>query len=189
MTKRKTLGAWRCVLAAAALLPVAVLGQQPQAADPAAQEVDQNIQKLKEQALDINQQALRVEEDFLYPASNRVSVYVGVLIPGMLISDISVSIDGGEPIRYPYTAKESQTLQDGGLHLLKRLSASPGSHRIHAEFIAKYSGTKSSDPPFTGSYDGSFDKADLPVDLELALVRVGYLTKPELKLRNWRPAS
>lgn len=189
MTKRKTLGVWRCVLAAMSLLSVAVLADPP-AAGPTAQDVDQNIQKLKQQALDIDQQALAVQSQFLYPERTRVNLYVSVLIPGMLIKDITVSVDGGQPLHHSYTEKESQVLQEGGMFLLTQLRAEPGSgHRVHAEFTAQYADAKLGDPPFTGSYDGSFDKTELPADIELALLRMGYLSPPELKLKDWRPAQ
>jgi hypothetical protein len=191
MTKRKSLGVWRCVFAAAALLPVAILADSPQpAVDPAAQQaVDQNLQQLKQQALDIDQQALAAEEDFLYPVRTRVNIYVGVLIPGMLIKDMTITIDGGAPLHYEYNAKESQVLQDGGLQRVLRINAEPGSHQVHAEFTAQYSDAKAGDAPFTGSLNASFDKSERTADIELALLRTGFLTPPELRLKDWRPAS
>ena len=189
MTKRNPLGFWRCVLAAASLLPAAILAD-PAAAGPTAQDIDQNIQKLKQQALDIDQQALAAQNEFLHPAQTRVNLYVSVLIPGMLIKDITVSVDGGTPVHHAYTEKEAQVLQDGGLQLLTQVRAEPGSsHRVHAEFTAQYADAKLGDAPFTGNYDGSFDKSDQPADIELALLRMSYLSPPELKLKDWRPAS
>jgi hypothetical protein len=192
MTKRKTLGVWRYVFAATALLPVAILADSPQpaAADPAAQQaVDQNIQQIKQQALDVEQQALAAEEDFLYPVRTRVNIYVGVLIPGMLIKDMTISVDGGAPVHYAYNEKESQVLQDGGLQRVLRINAEPGSHQIRAQFVAQYSDAKAGDPPFTGSLSASFDKTERTADIELALLREGFLTPPELRLKDWRPAS
>lgn len=189
MTKRNPLGVWRCVLAAASLLPAAILADPP-AAGPTAQDVDQSIQKLKQQALDVDQQALAAQIEFLHPARTRINLYVSVLIPGMLIRDITVSVDGGAPVHHTYSDKEAQVLQDGGLQLLTQEHAEPGSsHRVHAEFTAQYADAKLGEAPFTGSYDGSFDKTEQPADIELALLRTSYLSPPELKLKDWRPAS
>ena len=187
MTKRKPLRA--CGLLAAALLPIAALAAPPQAADPAALAVDQNIQKLKEQSLDVIQQAQAVEQNFLYPDFNRVSVYVGVAIAGMYIKDITVTVDGGNPVHHEYTTSESYALQERGLHLVERLNAPAGRHHLQAQFTAQYSDARPSDPPFTGSYDGYFDKTQQPAELELQLRRSGYLTPPELKFRDWRAAQ
>lgn len=189
MTKRKTLGVRLCVLAAASLLPVVILADPP-AAGPAQQDVDQGIQKLKQQALDIDQQAWAVENEFLYPARTRVNLYVSVLIAGMLIKDITVSVDGGTPEHRVYSEKEAQVLQDGGLFLLKHVYAEPGTtHQVRAQFTAQYTDAKIGDPPFSGSYEGSFTKTEQPADIELALLRMGYLSRPELKLKDWRPAQ
>ena len=187
MIKRKSLRA--CGILAAALLPIAALAATPQAADPASVDVDQSIQKLKEQSLDVIQQAQTLEQNFLYPEYNRVSVYVGVRIPGILIKDISASIDDSAPTSYQYRESESIALQDRGLHLLMRINAQAGRHHIHAQYTAQYSDARPTDPPFTGSYDGYFDKTAQPADLELELQREGYLTRPELKFHDWRAAQ
>lgn len=191
MTIPKPLRAWRGVLAAA-FLPVAALAAQPQAVDPAALDVDQGIQKLKEQSLDIIQQAQSVEQSFLYPDYNRLSVYIGVKISGMVLNDISVSVDGGAPIVYQYPREEAVQLQlqNTRLHRLVVMNAPPGRHRIHAQFTSQYGDAKPTDPPFTGSFDGTFDKTEQqPADIELELRREGYLTRPELRLHDWRAAQ
>lgn len=191
MTNSKPLRAWRGLLGAA-LLPVAALAAPPQAADPAALDVDQNIQKLKEQSLDLVQQAQAVEQAFLYPDYNRLSVYIGVKISGMVLNDINVSIDGGTPTTYQYPREEAVQLQlqNTRLHRLVVMNAPPGRHRIHATFTAQYGDAKPTDPPFTGSFDGSFDKTEQqPADIELELRRDGYLTRPELKMHDWRAAQ
>jgi len=186
MIKSKQLRA--CGFLAAALLPVAALAAGPQAADPAAQDLDQNIQKLKAQSLDVIQQAQSLEQGYLYPDYNRASVYVGVSIPGMLIKDISASIDNGTPVSYQYREGESVTLQDRGLHLLMRINAAAGRHHIHAQYTAQYSDARPGDVPFSGSYDGDFVKTSQPADLELELRRQGYLARPEIKFHDWKAA-
>lgn len=168
---------------------MAALAATPQGAGPAALDTDQGLQKLKEQSLDVIQQAQTAEQNFLYPEANRVTLYIGVRIPGMLIKDISASIDDGAAVSYQYREGESVALQDRGLHLLTRISATPGRHRIHAQYTAQYSDARPTDPPFTGSFDGYFDKTQQPAELELVLQREGYLTRPELKFHDWRAAQ
>jgi hypothetical protein len=182
MTNRKTLRA-RYGAVAAALLPFAALAAQPPV-DPL--QLDSNLQQLEEQALDINQQAQAVEEDFLYPDSTRVSVYVSVAVPGMLIRDMTVWIDDGAPVRHVYTETEAIVLQDRGMDRVTRLVAQPGRHRIRAQYTAQYSDARPTDPVFAGAYAGTFDKTQQPADLELQLRRDGYLTRPELSFHDWR---
>lgn len=161
-------------------------GQQP--ADPAAVDLDQKLQTLKVQSLDIIQQSEALEQGFLYPTDNRVFVYVSVTIPGMLIKDISASLDNGTPSSYQYRESESVALQERGLHLLLRANAAPGRHRIHAQYTAQYSDSRPGDVPFTGTYDGYFEKTSQPAELELELRRQGYLTRPEIKFHDWKAA-
>lgn len=190
MTKRKPLRAW-CGAIAATLLPIVALAATPQAVTQAAQDSDQNIQKLKEQSLQLIQEAQGVEQDFLYPGYNRLAVYVGVRITAMILRDITVSIDDGKPVTYEYPRSESVELQMLGnsLHRLIVMNAPTGRHKIHAQFTAQYAEARPSDPPFTGSYDGYFDKTDRPADIELSLQRQGYLTRPELKFYQWSAAQ
>lgn len=193
MTQRKTLRAWHGAIAAA-LLPMAVLAVPPEpVATPSSTpiEQDQAIQKLKETSLDVIQQAQSVERDFLYPDARRLAVYVGVRIPAMILRDISVSIDGGAPVSYAYPRSEAVQLQlnPNSLAPLIVMTAPAGRHRIHAQFTAQYGEARPFDPPFVGSYDGEFTKADKPVEIELSLQRQGYLTRPELKFYQWSAAQ
>ncbi len=176
---------------AATLLPVCAIAATPQAATQAAQDSDQNIQKLKEQSLDLIQQAQAVEQDFLYPGYNRLAVYVGVRITAMILRDISVSIDDGKPVTYEYPRSESVQLQllGNSLHRLIVMTAPSGRHHIRAQFTAQYAEARPTDPPFTGSYEGYFDKTNQPADIELSLQRQGYLTRPELKFYQWSAAQ
>mgnify|MGYP000278766068 CR=1 FL=1 len=77
-----------------ALLPLAALATPPQPADPAVLEIDKSLQQLKSEVLDINQQAIRTEDAFLYPDQTRVTVYVGVSAPGLLVEEVLLTIDG-----------------------------------------------------------------------------------------------
>jgi hypothetical protein len=182
MIRPELLGAWRSLFAAT-LLSAATAEAQT---DVTATQLDQNIQKLKSQALDIGQQAQTLQDDYLYPKHSRVSVYVGVLVPGMLLTDVTVAIDDEPAVNHHYDELESVVLQNRGLQRLLLMKAEPGSHRIHATYVAHYSDAKPTDPPFTGGYDGTFDKDEQPADLELDLDRKGYLGDLQLRFRSWK---
>jgi len=190
MIKRKPLRAW-CGAIAATLLSFAALAATPQEVNQAALDQDQAIQKLKEQSLQVIQEAQGVEQDFLYPGYNRLAVYVGVRITAMILRDISISIDDGKPVTYEYPRSESVELQllGNSLHRVIVMNAPTGRHHIHAQFTAQYAEARPTDPPYTGSYDGYFDKTEQPADIELSLQRQGYLTRPELKFYQWSVAQ
>lgn len=176
---------------AASLLPLCALAATPQPIVQAAQDNDQAVQTLKLQSLDVIQQAQSVEQEFLHPEPNRLTIYVGVRITAMVLRDISVSIDDGAPTTYEYPRSESIELQliGNSLHRLRVMTAPPGRHKIHAQFTAQYAEARPTDPPYTGSYDGTFDMSSKALDLELSLQRQGYLTRPELKFYQWSAAQ
>jgi hypothetical protein len=194
MTIRKPLRAWYGAIAASLLPLLAVAATPPEpVATPSATpiEQDQSIQKLKEDSLDIIQQSLTVEQDFLRPDPNRLTVYFGVRIPAMIVRDVSVSIDGGKPTTYQFPRSEAVQLQlnPNSLAPLVTMVTPPGHRHIHAQFTAQYGEARPFDPPFTGVYDGDFEKTNKPAELELSLQRQGYLTRPELKFYQWSAAQ
>jgi hypothetical protein len=187
MSQYRRVSAWIKALAAAAALPLlAAAAPPPPGADPAELSLDQRIQKLKESALDITWREEAIEKQFLFPAGTRISVYVGDTVTGMLLKQISVSIDNSAPVHYEYSELESIVLQEQGLHKIVSINASPGTHSIHADFTAQYADAQPQDLPFSGRFDGSFDKTAQPAQLELDLVRDSYQGKPALKFREWR---
>jgi hypothetical protein len=194
MTQRKPLRAWTGAIAAS-LLPLFALAATPPepVATPSSTpiEQDQAIQKLKQESLDVIQQGLAVEQDFLRPDPNRLTVYVGVKIPAMILRDVSVSIDGGAPTTYQFPRSEAVQLQlnPTSLATLVSIVAPQGRRHIHAQFTAQYGEARTFDPPYTGVYDGYFEKTEKPAEIELSLQRQGYLTRPELKFYQWSAAQ
>ena len=83
-------------------------------------------------------------------------------------------------------------LQEQGLHRLMTVNAAPGNHRIHAEYTAQFADAQPQEQPFTGRFDGSFDKTNQPADLELDLSKAQFpgAPRPVLKFRHWEgPAT
>jgi hypothetical protein len=155
---------------------------------PSATALDQSVQQLKNQALAIERDAQDLEDDYLYPPYRRLSVYIGVQVPGLLVRDVAVSIDGADSDRHQYSELEAIALQDGGLHRMLRENVAPGAHRIRVWFTAQYADARPADPPFRGYYEGYFNKDREPAELEFDIVREGVLAKPTLRLRDWRAA-
>ena len=108
MSQNPRVPAWIKICAALALLPLcAAAAPPPQDADPAELSQDQRIQKLKEQALDITWREQAIDKQFEYPPVDRVIVYVGDGVTGMLLKEISVSIDNSAPTHYEFSELES----------------------------------------------------------------------------------
>lgn len=172
-----------------ACLPAAVQAAPPQPADPAVLEIDRTLQALKSEAFDINQQAIRVEDAFVYPEQTRATVYVGVDAPGLLLDEITITIDGDLPIRRKLELTEAVALQRRGLYRVLRLNITPGTHRIAAEFAGRYADTiANSEQRMSGRYDAVFDKTERASDLEIVISTPGLGMQPTMALRDWRPS-
>ena len=188
MTERLQVQTWRACLVAAIFLPFAAAAtplQQPPEAD--ALELDQALQKIKEQALDINAEAQRAEDEFLYPDFTRVTVYFGVQVKGLLVKNVSVSVDDGTPAYYQFSSSEAVALQKQGLYPVVRLNAPPGTHRIRAQYTAQFADAKTGEAPISGGYEAYFNKDLRPANLELYVSREGYLSQTfSLKMHEWR---
>ncbi|MBL6749246.1 MAG: hypothetical protein ISP90_01925 [Nevskia sp.] len=170
----------------AALLAPAAAWAQAAPADVSPLQLDQNIQQLKEQVLAIEQQAETLEQGYLYPTQSRVSFYIGTKTPGLVISKISLSLDGGAPVNYYYSEREGVALQDhGDLQRIFSCTLAPGGHRLHADFAAQYADARPQDRPFVGHLDTPFTKDDGPAEMELSLGQDASTAPLALKLRQW----
>lgn len=175
----------RCLLAAC--LPMAAQAVPPQPADPAVLEIDRTLQQLKAEVLDINQQAIRAEDGFLYPPQTRVTVYIGVQAPALLLDEVVITIDGNEPIRRKLEVTEAVALQRRGLYRALRLNVSPGPHRLRAEYVGRFADAAVDSPRMRGRYEAVFDKNDQATDLEVQISTPGLNETPVISLRDWRP--
>lgn len=153
----------------------------------AAIKLDRTIQGLKNETLQFNREAVTLERDTLYPVHSRVAVYLGVRVNNLLVNEINISIDNGTPQTITYDEKQSRALfQASNIDRLLYVNVTPGSHRIHADYIARYDGSKPDSKPITGSYDAFFDKTYNESELELVISRGRNNSKPALTLKEWR---
>ncbi|MGH8505294.1 MAG: hypothetical protein ACRETM_04935 [Stenotrophobium sp.] len=161
---------------------------KPAAPDANALKLDAAIQDVKGEVLSFNAEAQSVERDALYPGYSRVTVFVGMRIPSLLLQKVSVSFDGGavQDISFAENEGKALLLSQGNLVRILRANLKPGSHRLHAEFSAQYADARSSDKPITGSYDAIFEKDNSPAELELDIGRYTRVSKPEFTLHQGR---
>lgn len=171
-----------------ACLPAAVHAAPPQPADPAVLEIDRTLQVLKSEVFDINQQAIRTEDAFLYPEQTRVTIYVGMDAPGLLLDEVVVTVDGNAPVRRKVEVTEAVALQRRGLYRALRLNVTPGAHRLWAEFSGRYADTGVDGQRLRGRYEALFDKTDRASDLEILIATPGLGQQPTMALRDWRPS-
>jgi hypothetical protein len=182
----KTRSAAARLVSAALLMHCACAIADSSGTRAAAVKLDGGVQALKQEALQFNRDAASFERDIAYPAHSRVAVYLGVRLNNFMVQEIRVSIDNGAVQKIVYDDKQSRALfQGSNIDRLFYANASPGPHRLHAEYVARYD--RSGDAqPITGSYDAFFDKGSDPVELELVIAQGRSKTKPALMLKEWR---
>jgi len=185
MAFRPSNRALRCLLVAC--LPLVSGVASAAASDDEMLAIDQELQTLKAEVLEVNQGALSTEASFLYPDETRVSIYIGVLAPGLLIEDVVITVDDSAPTVRKFDVVESIALQRRGLYRALRLNASPGSHRIRVEFSGRYADAKPGTPAMRGRYEAVFEKTVLPSDLEVLINVAAYGNPATIRLRDWRP--
>lgn len=155
--------------------------------DSNALKLDQTIQGLKDQVLIFNRDATTVEQASLYPPYTRTNVFLGVRTSGLLVKDFTVTFDGSMTQKFTFDETESLAfLQHKGFRRVVRLNLEPGSHRIRANFTAQYADAKPEAAPITGSLEAVFDKNYNDTDLELMILRPGFMAEPSLTLQQVR---
>jgi len=161
----------------------------PPPPDSNALKLDQTIQGLKDEVLQFNRDATALEQDSLYPPYTRTNVFLGVRFGNLIVKQFSVSFDGGEAQKYDFEDVESLALlQNKNLRRVMSVNLAPGPHKIHASFTAQFADAKADAPPLTGNLDANFDKNYNNTDLQLMLVRTGFLAPPSLALEKTRSA-
>lgn len=184
----KGLRAFAAAILVASTLPA--LAATPPPPDPEQLKLDGAIQGLKDEVLNLNREALWVENEVLYPQHTRANIYFGVRVGGLLIKTLSISIDDGEAQTHSYTDAEARALLTSeSLHRVLRTSLEPGPHRVSVQYTAQFADADEGDAPITGQYDAIFDKRSRTAELELTLSRGTRLSQPQMRLRDRKVAA
>lgn len=159
----------------------------PTRADDITQ-LDRNIQALKEELLDFNREAAAVEVDTVLPAYDRINVYLAVKVAGLLVQDVTVSIDGGKPEIYHYDETDARALlAAGSVQRILRATAEPGPHRVRISFTGRMLGADPKEALITDRYEVAIDKPSQVADLEFIIAPHTRLRgQPKLTMKQWR---
>lgn len=179
-------------------LPVALLALVGPAmaapAGPSATELeeqslklDQAVQAFKKEALEFNTEAQGIEDDVLYPPHARLSVYLAVKVPGLLLKDVSVTVDNYPPQTFTYTDRDAKAmLSEGHLQRILRSNVGAGAHRIRIVYTGQLADAKPDAPPVGDSYEAVFDKDQRETNLEFSIARRSRLSKAGISMQQWR---
>lgn len=177
-----------------ALLVAPLVGPPAAAAPPTAAELeeqslklDQAMQAFKKEALEFSTEAQSIENEVMFPAHARLTVYLAVKVPGLLLKDVSVSVDNGTPQTFSYTDRDAKALlAENHLQRILRSSVTPGAHRIKISYTGQMADAKEGAPPVGDSYEAVFDKDQRETNLEFSIARRTRLSKAGISMKQWR---
>jgi len=167
----------RALLMALVCFAAAHAAEPPQPT-PEAIALDTAIQGLKDEALELNAEMQRLEDDFAFPRHSALAVYVGSSTTGPApLSEVTVSLDGTAPVTYTYSDNEVRGLLRGGLHRVLRANVAPGRHRLRVTFKAAGGAMETVEAPF--------EKGETEAEVELRFGQGGRL----IVLNGYKPGS
>lgn len=161
------------------------------AADTELQEralkLDQAIQDFKHELVAFNADAQHVEDAILYPDHSRLAVYLTVRIPGLLLKDVSVSLDNGPAQTLTYSDRDAKALlAEPHAQRILLANIAPGAHRIRLTYSGQLADAEPETPPVTGSHEAVFDKDHQPAELEFRISRPYRFAATGITLQQWR---
>ncbi len=161
------------------LLAGTALGTEPGAADGVLAE---DIETLKQQSLELNRELFILEEELLYPADTRLSVYVSVDVGEFFQLDaVKLTLDDKVVTHYLYTERQLDALQRGGVHRLYTGNIRSGEH----ELVAVFTGVGPHGRDYRRGTQLRFEKHDGSRNIELKIVDSEATRQPEFLVKEW----
>jgi hypothetical protein len=100
--------------------------------------LQQEIQDIKQQALELNRDLFILEEELLYPSNTQLAVFLSLDVGEFFALDaVKLSIDGSVVTNYLYTERQLDALRRGGVQRLYMGNLKAGEHEIVAVFTGK----------------------------------------------------
>lgn len=174
-----------CALALTVGVVTSAPALEPAPPDEEGIELDQAIQVLKEEATLLQRDADLARDALLHPPESRLSVYLSNKVPGLLIEETVLSVDGTVAAKHVYDELASRALlQKGALQRIEHRNIQSGPHRLRLT----YKGTNTKGEPVSGKYEAAFGKSLDASELEIQILPGGRKSPPTLKLREWAAA-
>lgn len=144
--------------------------------------LSQQVEELKQAALELNRDLLILEEDLLFPANTQVAVYVSVDVGYYFTLDaVKLTIDDDLVTSHLYTEKQNSALNRGGIQRLYLGNLKTGEHQVTA-FFHGY-GPQNREYKRAATY--TLDKDQTPTMLELQIRDSQSSMEPEFSFKEW----
>jgi hypothetical protein len=154
--------------------------EQAQASD--FRTLDEEIQDLKQLALDLNRDLFLLEEELLFPANTQVAVFVSMDVGEFFgLDSVELKLDGKDVTSYLYTARELDALIRGGVQRIFVGNLRAGEH----ELVAVFTGKGPHERDYRRGASLVFEKGIGPKYIELTISDRETKLQPEFIVKEW----
>ena len=113
-------------------------GAQDLPAAETRRSIDAEIQQVKKEAIDLNRELAKLEEELLFPANTQVAVFLSMNVGAFFSLDsVQIKVDDVEVANHIYSAREAEALLKGGVQRLYLGNVKTGEHELLAIFNGK----------------------------------------------------
>lgn len=145
------------------------------------QNLDKQIQDVKQEALELNRDLFVLEEELLFPASTQVAVFLSVDVGEFFqLDSVQLKLDNKIVTNYLYTERENAALHRGGVQRLYLGNLRTGKHELVAVFTGK--GTHERD--YRRGATLVFEKQTDPKFIELKIRDLEKKLQPEFEVKE-----
>ncbi len=146
------------------------------------QDINQNIQNLKNEVLELNRDLFILEEDLLFSANTQVSVFLSMDADDLFkLDSVQLKIDDKIVSNYLYTEREVNALKNGGVQRLYIGNLTSGKHELTAFFIGKGPSNRN----YKRATSKVIEKSDDAKYIELKIVGNASKEQPDFVVKVW----
>ena len=144
--------------------------------------INEQVEDLKQAALNLNRDLLLLEEELLFPGNTQVAVFVSMDVGEFFQLDaVKVKIDDQVVGSHLYTDKQVNALYRGGIQRIYVGNVKSGQHELSAFFTGK--GPAGRD--YKRAATLTFEKTSEPALLELRIVDSTQKLQPVFDIKEW----
>jgi len=148
--------------------------------------LDNQVQDLKNAAIDLGKEIQMLEEELLFPASTQYGLYLSLDTDETYkLITVIVKLDGKVVNNYMYDISELDALKNGAIHQLHKGNLKTGKHTLNITYMGKVGANVTR---ITEDYE--FTKGDKPIYIQLnvsgkKLGAPGGQKKPTVNVKQW----
>ncbi len=144
---------------------------------------EQQMENLKQAALDLNRDLLILEEEMLFPANTQVVVFVSLDVGDYFRLDaVKLKIDDDLVASHLYTDRQNDALSRGGIQRLYIGNLKTGAH----ELTAFFTGVGPEERDYQRAASMTLTKSQGPQMLELRIRDSTATMQPEFDFKEWQ---